>query len=99
MDGAGVLNGWSRLDFRGQTGANRMRVCGKHGAGMRYKIKPAPLVGETGAVDVTDLRHRPCIGLHRPVSALHRPCIGPAPLVGETGGGHRPVSARIGPTR
>ena len=67
MDGAGVLNGWYRLDFREQTGANRMRVCGKRGAGMRYKIKPAPLVGETGAVDVTDLRHRP-------VSALHRPC-------------------------
>ena len=66
MDGAGVLNGWSRLDFRGQTGANRMRVCGKHGAGMRYKIKPAPLVGETCAVDVTDLRH--WIGSwHRPV--------------------------------
>ena len=56
MDGAGVLSGWYRLDFREQTGANRMRVCGKHGAGMRYKIKPAPLVGETCAVDVTDLR-------------------------------------------
>ena len=34
MDGAGVLNGWYWLDFRGQTGANRMRVCGKRGAGM-----------------------------------------------------------------
>ena len=82
MDGAGVLNGWSRLDFRGQTGANRMRVCGKRGAGMRYKIKPAPLVGETGAVDVTDLHHRPCIG---PFSSM-RPAIGPV-LPGDRGSG------------
>ncbi len=34
MDGAGMPSGWYWLDFRGQTGANRMRVCGKRGAGM-----------------------------------------------------------------
>ena len=59
LNGAGVLNGWYRLDFREQTGANRMRVCGKRGAGMRYKIKPAPLVGETGAIGPASARIGP----------------------------------------
>ena len=43
MGGAGMYDGWYRLDFRWQTGANRMRICRKRGAGMYNIFKPAPL--------------------------------------------------------
>ena len=44
MSGAGLYNGWCKLDFIIQAGANRKRICPKHGAGMYNIFKPAPRV-------------------------------------------------------
>ena len=42
MSGAGLYDGWSRLDFRWQTGANRMHIRPKRGAGMYNIFKLVP---------------------------------------------------------
>ena len=42
MSGADMYHGWSRLDFRTQTGAKRMLVCPKRGAGLYNIFKLVP---------------------------------------------------------
>ena len=42
MSGAGLYDGWSKLDFIIQAGANRKRICPKHGAGLYNIFKLVP---------------------------------------------------------
>ena len=57
MGGAGMYDGWRKLDFRWQTGANRMRICRKRGAGMYNIFKPLPLAWQTCTTYTTNLHH------------------------------------------